>query len=123
MNHQAMASLQQAQSPSRGPFVQARNFAVMTGVNASISCVMKRIREKEDVQSRGHCNFRQQGSNWTLAKVSKFQHFQGGQVGYGQGQGANLMSQGWVCAKQGIEVGGWSVMALEPHHLHLSLRS
>ncbi|KAL7213948.1 hypothetical protein ACSBR1_026387 [Camellia fascicularis] len=33
------------------------------------------------------------------------------------------MSQGWVCAKQGIEVGGWSVMALEPHHLRLSLRS
>ncbi|RVW41280.1 hypothetical protein CK203_085172 [Vitis vinifera] len=35
-----------------GPLVQARNFAVMTGVNAGISCVMKRIRGKEDVQSR-----------------------------------------------------------------------
>ncbi|KAF5945044.1 hypothetical protein HYC85_015272 [Camellia sinensis] len=35
-----------------GPFVQAHNFAVMTGVNAGISCVMKRIRGKEDVQSR-----------------------------------------------------------------------
>lgn len=35
-----------------GPFVQARNFAVMTGVNAGISCVLKRIRGKEDVQSR-----------------------------------------------------------------------
>lgn len=32
--------------------MQARNFAVMTGVNAGISCVMKRIRGKEDVQSR-----------------------------------------------------------------------
>lgn len=32
--------------------VQARNFAVMTGVNAGISCVMKRLRGKEDVQSR-----------------------------------------------------------------------
>ncbi|KAA3475927.1 mitochondrial import inner membrane translocase subunit TIM22-like [Gossypium australe] len=34
-----------------GPLVQARNFAVMTGVNAGISCVMKRLRGKEDVQS------------------------------------------------------------------------
>lgn len=32
--------------------VQARNFAVMTGVNAGITCVMKRVRGKEDVQSR-----------------------------------------------------------------------
>ncbi|CAL5344241.1 unnamed protein product [Camellia sinensis] len=53
MNPQAMASLQQAQALARGPFGQAYNFAVMTGVNASISCVMKRIRGKEDVQSRG----------------------------------------------------------------------
>ncbi|CAL5405537.1 unnamed protein product [Camellia sinensis] len=51
MNPQAMASLQQAQALAGGPFVQARNFAVMTGVNAGISCVMKRIRGKEDVQS------------------------------------------------------------------------
>lgn len=32
--------------------MQARNIAVMTGVNAGISCVMKRLRGKEDVQSR-----------------------------------------------------------------------
>lgn len=32
--------------------MQARNFAVMTGVNAGISCVMKRIRGVEDVQTR-----------------------------------------------------------------------
>lgn len=35
-----------------GPLVQARNFAVMTGVNAGITSVLKRIRGKEDVQSR-----------------------------------------------------------------------
>ncbi|XP_043692596.1 chloroplastic import inner membrane translocase subunit HP30-2-like [Telopea speciosissima] len=51
LNPQAMASLKQAQALSGGPFVQARNFAVMTGVNAGISCVMKRIRGKEDVQT------------------------------------------------------------------------
>nr|ACG46863.1 SAM domain family protein [Zea mays] len=33
-----------------GPLVQARNFAVMTGANAGISCVMRRIRGKEDIQ-------------------------------------------------------------------------
>ncbi|GAB4858647.1 hypothetical protein Ancab_010120 [Ancistrocladus abbreviatus] len=51
LNPQAMATLKQAQALSGGPLVQARNFAVMTGVNAGISCVMKRIRGKEDVQS------------------------------------------------------------------------
>ncbi|KAL5568074.1 hypothetical protein UlMin_024649 [Ulmus minor] len=48
---QAMASFKQAQALAGGPFVQARNFAVMTGVNAGISCVMRRLRGKEDVQS------------------------------------------------------------------------
>ncbi|KAH7543687.1 hypothetical protein JRO89_XS15G0000700 [Xanthoceras sorbifolium] len=52
LNPQAMASLQQAQALGGGPLIQARNFAVMTGVNAGISCVMKRLRGKEDVQSR-----------------------------------------------------------------------
>ncbi|XP_047327027.1 chloroplastic import inner membrane translocase subunit HP30-2 [Impatiens glandulifera] len=47
----AMASLKQAQALGGGPLIQARNFAVMTGVNAGISCVLKRIRGKEDVQS------------------------------------------------------------------------
>ncbi|KAI4363716.1 hypothetical protein MLD38_019897 [Melastoma candidum] len=51
LNPQAMASLKQAQALSGGPLVQARNFAVMTGVNAGISCVMKRLRGKEDVES------------------------------------------------------------------------
>ncbi|PIN08656.1 hypothetical protein CDL12_18765 [Handroanthus impetiginosus] len=50
-NPEAMASLKQAQALAGGPLVQARNFAVMTGVNAGISCVMKRLRGKEDVQS------------------------------------------------------------------------
>ncbi|KAK1259945.1 hypothetical protein QJS04_geneDACA021495 [Acorus gramineus] len=48
---QAMASLNQAQALAVGPFAQARNFAVMTGANAGISCVMKRIRGVEDVQT------------------------------------------------------------------------
>ncbi|RVW60952.1 hypothetical protein CK203_049315 [Vitis vinifera] len=52
LSPQAMASFKQAQALAGGPLVQARNFAVMTGVNAGISCVMKRIRGKEDVQSR-----------------------------------------------------------------------
>ncbi|KAG6438366.1 hypothetical protein SASPL_103307 [Salvia splendens] len=47
----AMASLKQAQALAGGPFVQARNFAVMTGANAGISCVMKRLRGKDDVQT------------------------------------------------------------------------
>ncbi|KAJ0988689.1 hypothetical protein J5N97_007045 [Dioscorea zingiberensis] len=35
-----------------GPLMQARNFAVMSGLNQGISCVMKRIRGVEDFQSR-----------------------------------------------------------------------
>ena len=34
-----------------GPFVQARNFAVFSGVNACISTGMRRWRKKEDVQN------------------------------------------------------------------------
>ncbi|KAJ6373457.1 hypothetical protein OIU78_029198 [Salix suchowensis] len=51
LNPQAMASLKQAQALAGGPLIQARNFAVMTGTNAGIACVMKRLRGKEDVQS------------------------------------------------------------------------
>ncbi|XP_020245427.1 uncharacterized protein LOC109823562 [Asparagus officinalis] len=47
----AMASLKQAQAFTGSPLIQARNFAVMTGVNAGISCVMKRIRGVEDLES------------------------------------------------------------------------
>lgn len=41
-----------SQAFAGGPLVQARNFAVMTGTNAGISCVMKRIRGVEDMQGR-----------------------------------------------------------------------
>uniref|UniRef100_A0A2P2KDL6 Uncharacterized protein MANES_05G197500 n=1 Tax=Rhizophora mucronata TaxID=61149 RepID=A0A2P2KDL6_RHIMU len=51
LNSDAMASFKQAQALAGGPLVQARNFAVITGVNAGISCVMKRLRGKEDIQS------------------------------------------------------------------------
>lgn len=51
LDPQAMSSFKQAQALAGGPLVQARNFAVMTGVNAGISTVMKRLRGKEDVQS------------------------------------------------------------------------
>lgn len=47
----AMASFKRAQAMAGGPLVQARNFAVMTGVNAGISCAMKRIRGVDDVQN------------------------------------------------------------------------
>ncbi|GKV18489.1 hypothetical protein SLEP1_g28858 [Rubroshorea leprosula] len=52
LNPQAMASFQQAQALAGGPLIQARNFAVMTSVNAGISTVMKRLRGKEDIQNR-----------------------------------------------------------------------
>lgn len=51
LNPDAMAPFQQVQAVAGGPLVQARNFAVITGVNAGISCVMKRLRGKEDLQS------------------------------------------------------------------------
>lgn len=51
LDPKAMASFRQAQALSGGPFVQARNFAVMTGVNIGISTVLKRLKGKEDVQS------------------------------------------------------------------------
>lgn len=51
LNPQAMASLQQAQALAGGPLIQARNFAVMTGVSAGITCVLRRLRGKEDVKS------------------------------------------------------------------------
>ncbi|KAL5074621.1 hypothetical protein RYX36_013605, partial [Vicia faba] len=41
LNPQVMASLKQAQALAGGPLIQARNFSVMTGVNAGITCVLK----------------------------------------------------------------------------------
>lgn len=52
VNPQAASVFQQAQALAGGPWVQARNFAVMTGVNAGISCAMKRARGGvEDIQT------------------------------------------------------------------------
>ncbi|XP_038685401.1 chloroplastic import inner membrane translocase subunit HP30-2 [Tripterygium wilfordii] len=82
LNPQAMASLKQAQALTGGPFVQARNFAVMTGVNAGISCVMKRLRGKDDVQSSMVAAF---GSGAMFSLVSG--------VG-GQNQAANAVTSG-----------------------------
>ncbi|MCO5587745.1 hypothetical protein L7F22_041697 [Adiantum nelumboides] len=51
-NMNPQAPFQQAQALAGGPWVQARNFAVMTGVNAGISCAMKRARGGvEDIQT------------------------------------------------------------------------
>ncbi|XP_042465693.1 chloroplastic import inner membrane translocase subunit HP30-2-like [Zingiber officinale] len=46
-----MFFLHELQAFAGGPLVQARNFVVMTGTNAGISCVMKRIRGVEDMHS------------------------------------------------------------------------
>lgn len=52
MNPQALSAFQQAQALTGGPWVQARNFAIMTGVNSGISCAMKRARGGiEDIQT------------------------------------------------------------------------
>ncbi|XP_071711218.1 chloroplastic import inner membrane translocase subunit HP30-2-like [Rutidosis leptorrhynchoides] len=82
LNSQAMASFQQAQALAGGPFVQARNFAVMTGVNAGISCVMKRLRGKEDVQTSMVAAF---GSGIMFSLVSGMG---------GPNQAANVLSSG-----------------------------
>ncbi|PRQ60625.1 Mitochondrial inner membrane translocase subunit Tim17/Tim22/Tim23/peroxisomal protein PMP24 [Rosa chinensis] len=69
LNPQTMASFKQAQALAGGPLIQARNFAVMTGVNAGISCVMKRLRGKEDVESSMVAAF---GSGALFSLVSGF---------------------------------------------------
>lgn len=52
LNPEAAASLQQAKAFAGGPVMQARNFAVMTGVNAGLTCAMKRARGGvEDLQT------------------------------------------------------------------------
>ncbi|CAA6668132.1 unnamed protein product [Spirodela intermedia] len=49
------------------PLVQARNFAVLTGVNAGISCAMKRIRGVDDIQNGMTAAF---GSGFVFSLVS-----------------------------------------------------
>ncbi|KAL3630773.1 hypothetical protein CASFOL_023757 [Castilleja foliolosa] len=83
-NPEAMASLKQAQVLAGGPLVQARNFAVMTGVNAGISCVMKRLRGKEDIQSSMVAAF---GSGALFTLVS-------GVGGPGPNQAVNAVTSG-----------------------------
>ncbi|KAK1361122.1 mitochondrial import inner membrane translocase subunit TIM22-like [Heracleum sosnowskyi] len=83
LNPKAMASLQQAQALAGGPLVQARNFAVMTGVNAGITCVMKRVRGKEDVQSSMVAAF---GSGAMFSLVSG--------MGGGPNQAASVVTSG-----------------------------
>ncbi|CAI7866146.1 unnamed protein product, partial [Closterium sp. NIES-54] len=53
MTPEAAASMKQMQALTGGPWTQARNFAVMTGVNAGITAAMKRARGGvEDLQTR-----------------------------------------------------------------------
>ncbi|KAL6499074.1 hypothetical protein OROHE_026375 [Orobanche hederae] len=47
-----MALLNRPQALSGGPLVQIRNYAVLDGVDACVTCVMRRVRGKEDVQTR-----------------------------------------------------------------------
>ncbi|XP_023549603.1 uncharacterized protein LOC111808056 [Cucurbita pepo subsp. pepo] len=86
LNPQAMASFKQAQALAGGPLVQARNFAVMTGVNAGISSVMKRLRGKEDVQSSMVAAF---GSGALFSLVSGMG---------GPNQAANALTSGFFFA-------------------------
>eukprot|EP00244_Chara_vulgaris_P001220 TRINITY_DN1191_c0_g1_i1.p1 TRINITY_DN1191_c0_g1~~TRINITY_DN1191_c0_g1_i1.p1 ORF type:complete len:243 (-),score=42.97 TRINITY_DN1191_c0_g1_i1:44-772(-) len=52
LSAEAAANMQQMKALAGGPVVQARNFAVMTGVNAGISCAMRHARKgKEDVKN------------------------------------------------------------------------
>jgi hypothetical protein len=68
LNPEAAASLQQAKAFAGGPLTQARNFAVMTGVNAGITCAMKRARGgKEDLQTSAVAAF---GSGAVFSAVS-----------------------------------------------------
>ncbi|XP_051121289.1 chloroplastic import inner membrane translocase subunit HP30-2 isoform X1 [Andrographis paniculata] len=75
------ASVRQLQG--RGTVVQARNFAVMKGVNAGVSCIMRRIRGKEDIQSSMVAAF-SSGAMFSLVSGS----------GGGQNQAANAVSSG-----------------------------
>lgn len=68
LNPDAAASLQQAKAFAGGPMIQARNFAVMTGVNAGITCAMKRARGGvEDLQTSAVAAF---GSGAVFSAVS-----------------------------------------------------
>ncbi|CAA7404965.1 unnamed protein product [Spirodela intermedia] len=57
----------QPEGMAGSPLVQARNFAVLTGVNAGISCAMKRIRGVDDIQNGMTAAF---GSGFVFSLVS-----------------------------------------------------
>ncbi|XP_078447479.1 chloroplastic import inner membrane translocase subunit HP30-2-like [Wolffia australiana] len=57
----------QPEGMAGGPLAQARNFAVLTGVNAGISTAMKRIRGVDDIQNSMAAAF---GSGFTFSLVS-----------------------------------------------------
>lgn len=59
---------------------------------------------------------------WILVTACAFQVSQGGQVGFGQGQVAHLMSLETAPVKLGTAGGGWNVMAWVLLHPHRSLR-
>eukprot|EP00850_Spirogloea_muscicola_P008824 SM000048S16536 [mRNA] locus=s48:178821:180877:- [translate_table: standard] len=64
----ASAALSSVKALSGGPWGQARNFAVMTGVNAGITCAMKRARGGvEDLQTSMSAAF---GSGIAFSLVS-----------------------------------------------------
>lgn len=87
VNSQAMGSLKPVQALAAGPWVQARNFAVVTGVYAGIACAMKRIRGGvEDVQTSMVAAF---GSGATFTLVSG--------VG-GPDMARNAIASGLFCA-------------------------
>lgn len=68
MTPDAAAQVKQMQAIAGGPWVQARNFAVMTGVNAGITAGMKRARGgKEDLQTSATAAF---GSGVAFSLVS-----------------------------------------------------
>lgn len=76
---EAESAMKQMQAISGGPWLQARNFAVMTGVNAGISCAVRRIRniQTDDLQTSVIAAF---GSGMAFSLISG--------VGGGAGPGA-----------------------------------
>eukprot|EP00475_Leptophrys_vorax_P035904 TRINITY_DN5979_c0_g1_i1.p1 TRINITY_DN5979_c0_g1~~TRINITY_DN5979_c0_g1_i1.p1 ORF type:complete len:287 (+),score=27.17 TRINITY_DN5979_c0_g1_i1:165-1025(+) len=68
MNPDAAAKMKQMQALTGGPWSQARNFAVMTGVNAGITAAMKRAKGGvEDLQTSATAAF---GSGIAFSLVS-----------------------------------------------------
>eukprot|EP00245_Coleochaete_scutata_P018571 TRINITY_DN9740_c0_g1_i1.p2 TRINITY_DN9740_c0_g1~~TRINITY_DN9740_c0_g1_i1.p2 ORF type:complete len:233 (+),score=56.74 TRINITY_DN9740_c0_g1_i1:144-842(+) len=85
LSTEAAASMQQMKAIAGGPLAQARNFAVMAGVNAGIHCAMKRARNgADDYQNSMVAGF---GSGAVFSLVS-------GVGGAGQNPAMNAMATG-----------------------------